>query len=89
MYLGGDKWKHNTSGKTVGGPAKEWNWEPPEYTPEVLLLQLTYSVRVPLMKLIVAYLFTGYGHYTVPIKRIEFTSFNFNIILSFMPTSYK
>ena len=38
MYLGGNKWKHNTSGRTVGAPAKEWNWEPPEYTPEVLLL---------------------------------------------------
>jgi hypothetical protein len=46
----GDKRKNNTSGKTVGAPAKEWNCEPPEYTPEVLLLQLTCSVTVPLKK---------------------------------------
>jgi len=42
-----------------------------------------------LKNLIVAYLSAGYGHYTVPIKWIEFTSFNFNIILPFMPNSYK
>lgn len=89
MYLGGNNWKHNTYGRTDGAPSKEWNWEPPEYTPEVLLLQPTCSFRVPLKKLTVAYLSAGYGHYIVPIKRIEFTSFNFNIILPFMSSSYK
>jgi len=87
-HVPGNKWKH-TSGRTVGDPAKEWNWEPPEYTPEVLLLQLTCSVRVPPKKLLVAYLSAGYGHYTVPIKQIEFKSFNFHIILPFTPNSYK
>jgi hypothetical protein len=46
------------------------------------------SVRVP-HKLIVAYLSAGYGYCAVPIKRIEFTSFNFNIILPFRPNSHK
>jgi len=74
----------NTSVRRVGALAKAWNWQPPEYTPEVLPPQLTCSVRVP-HKLIVACLSAGYGHYAVPIKRIEFTSFNFNIILPFKP----
>lgn len=68
-------------------PCKKWNWEPPEYTLEVLLLELTCSVRVPFQKLLVAHLSAGYGHYPVPIKRIEFTTVNFNIILPFTPNS--